>query len=198
MTTRFQGGAAMQLFTDNDYITEGPFTIDDILALPEDVRAELIDGEIYEMAPPNRLHQEISFAIARKLADHIDSNKGSCKVYIAPFAVIIKNDIKNYVEPDICVVCDKDKLSDRGCEGAPDLAVEVVSPSSRKNDYIIKSNLYARAGVREYWIVDPDKERTTVYYYEQDVAPIILHFDQPVQSHIYPDLAITISDLIKK
>ena len=78
-------------------------------------------------------------------------------MYMAPFAVIIQNDIKNYVEPDICVICDKDKLSDRGCEGAPDWIIEIVSPSSRKTDYIIKNTAYSRAGVREYWIVDPRK-----------------------------------------
>lgn len=197
MTTFFQGGAAMQLFTENDPIDEGPFTIDDIFALPDGQRAELIEGQIYDIATPNRIHQEISFSIARIIADYIDAKNGGCEVYMAPFAVIIQNDIKNYVEPDICVICDKDKLSDRGCEGAPDWIIEIVSPSSRKTDYIIKNTAYSRAGVREYWIVDPAKACTTIYYYDKDAAPTIIPFDQPVQCGIFPDLSITVSDYLK-
>ena len=197
MTTFFQGGAAMQLLTENDFIDDGPFTIDDIFALPEGQRAELIDGQIYDMATPNRIHQTISFSIARTIADHIDAKNGGCEVYMAPFAVIIQNDIKNYVEPDICIICDKDKLSDRGCEGAPDWIIEIVSPSSRKIDYIIKNTAYSRAGVREYWIVDPAKACTTVYDYDKDAAPTIIPFDQPVQCGIFPDLSITVSDYLK-
>ena len=196
MTTFFQGGAAMQLLTENDFIDDGPFTIDDIFALPEGQRAELIDGQIYDMATPNRIHQTISFSIARTIADHIDAKNGGCEVYMAPFAVIIQNDIKNYVEPDICIICDKDKLSDRGCEGAPDWIIEIVSPSSRKIDYIIKNTAYSRAGVREYWIVDPVKERVTVYHYEDDAAPVIYTFTQNVPVGIYPGLTLRIADLI--
>ena len=77
------------------------------------------------------------------------------------------------MEPDISVICDKDKLNDRGCVGTPDFVIEVVSKSSRKMDYTTKNALYSDAGVREYWIVDPEKERTTIYYYEQDEAPMI-------------------------
>ena len=197
MTTFFQGGTAMQMLTGNDFIDEGPFTIDDIFALPEGQRAELIDGQIYDMATPNRMHQTISFSIARTIADHIDAKNGGCEVYMAPFAVIIQNDIKNYVEPDVCVICDKNKLSDRGCEGAPDWIIEIVSPSSRKTDYIIKNTAYSRAGVREYWIVDPAKACTTVYDYDKDAAPTIIPFDQPVQCGIFPDLSITVSDYLK-
>lgn len=94
MTIFFQGGTAMQMLTGNDFIDEGPFTIDDIFALPEGQRAELIDGQIYDMATPNRMHQTISFSIARTIADHIDAKNGGCEVYMAPFAVIIQNDIK--------------------------------------------------------------------------------------------------------
>ena len=197
MTTLFQGGAAMQLFTENDPINEGNYTIDDIFALPEGQRAELIEGQIYDMATPCRIHQEISFSIARTIANYIDAKNGGCEVYMAPFAVMIQNDIKNYVEPDISVICDKDKLSDRGCEGAPDWIIEIVSPSSRKKDYIIKNTTYARAGVREYWIVDPAKECTTIYCYDKDAAPTIIPFNQPVQCGIFPDLSITVSDYLK-
>ena len=133
------------------------YTSKDYWALPEGSRAELIDGQLYNMAPPSRIHQEITFQIARKLADYIDSKKGSCKVYPAPFAVNLDTDDKNWVEPDISVICDPDKLTDRGCSGAPDFIVEVVSPSSRRMDYLNKTGLYLNSGVREYWIIDPLK-----------------------------------------
>ena len=96
------------------------YTTDDIYKLPEGTRAELIDGHIYYMAPPSRLHQEITGTLYRKIADYIDSKKGSCKIYIAPFAVFLNENDKNYVEPDISIICDKNKLTDNGCTGAPD------------------------------------------------------------------------------
>ena len=192
MTTFFQGGAAMQLLTENDFIDDGPFTIDDIFALPEGQRAELIDGQIYDMATPNRIHQTISFSIARTIADHIDAKNGGCEVYMAPFAVIIQNDIKNYVEPDICIICDKDKLSDRGCEGAPDWIIEIVSPSSRKIDYITKTNLYMAAGVKEYWIVDPLRETVLVYCSSAEWVPVFFRFGEKIKVGIYEDLEIVV------
>lgn len=173
------------------------FTIKDIYNLPEGQRAELIGGQLYDMAPPNRMHQEISFALSRKIADHIDSKQGDCRVYPAPFAIFLNTDEETYLEPDISVICDKNKLSDRGCEGAPDWIIEVVSPSSRKMDYNTKNFLYANAGVREYWIVDPARERTTIYHYEEDAAPAIVPFNQTIQAGIYSDLCITITDLLK-
>lgn len=110
---------------------------------------------------------------------------------------IYQKDDTNYVEPDISVICDKNKISNRGCEGAPDFVIEIVSPSSRKMDYSLKNALYSDADVREYWIVDPARERTTVYRYEEDVAPIIIPFDNYVKVGIYGDLKICIADLLK-
>lgn len=173
------------------------YTAQDYWNLPEGTRAELIDGQLYAMAPPSRMHQELSFSIARKIADYIDSHNGNCKVYLAPFAVNLNADDETYVEPDISVICDKSKLTDNGCNGAPDLVIEVVSPSSRKMDYSTKNTLYSNAGVREYWIVDPAKERTTVYRYEEDAAPTIISFNHPIPAGIYDDLTINISELIK-
>ena len=131
---------------------EQVYTTDDIYALPDGERAELIDGQIYMMGTPSRIHQKLVGQLSRI----IESNHGSCEIYPTPFAVFIKKDDKNYVEPDISVICDKNKLSDRGCEGAPDFIIEIVSPSSRRMDYYKKCTLYAEAGVREYWIVDPE------------------------------------------
>lgn len=171
-------------------------TIEDIYALPEGQRAELIDGQIYNMAPPNRTHQRIVSQLTKIIGQYIDKKQGSCEVYPAPFAVFLNKDNKNYVEPDISVICDKDKLDDRGCNGAPDWVIEIISPSSRKLDYTTKNTLYSEAGIREYWIVDPAKKRITVYYYEEDVAPSLYTFDMSVPCGIFPDLQITINDLL--
>lgn len=173
------------------------FTSEDYWNLPDSQRAELINGKFYAMAPPSRIHQEIVSELSFAFSSHIKSKGGSCKVYPAPFAVNLNANDETYVEPDLSIICDKSKLSDRGCEGAPDFIVEVVSPSSRRMDYSTKNALYSDAGVREYWIVDPLKERTTIYRYEEDAAPIIIPFDQSIQVGIYSDLQITISELLK-
>ena len=172
------------------------YTIEDIYALPDGQRAELIDGQLYMTAPPNRRHQKISFALSRTIADFIDKHNGSCEVYPAPFAVFLNADDKTYVEPDISVICDRNKLDDRGCKGAPDWIIEIVSPSSRRMDYRYKYNLYADAGVREYWIIDPEKERVTVYHYEEDDAPTIFLFTQPIPVAIFEGFKITVVDLL--
>lgn len=172
-------------------------TIDDIYALPDGQRAELIDGQIYNMAPPSPLHQELVALFTTELQNYISKKHGNCKVYPAPFAVFIKDDDSNYVEPDISIVCDSNKISHRGCEGAPDFIIEIVSPSSRKMDYSTKNALYTDAGVREYWIVDPARERTTVYRYEEDVAPVIVPFNDTLKLKIYEDFEICIDNLLK-
>lgn len=172
------------------------YTTDYIYSLPEGQRAELINGVVYDMVPPNYMHQKLLQRLCQKIANHIDSKKGNCEVLPAPFAVFLNEDDKTYVEPDISVICDKSKLTEAGCNGAPDFIIEVVSPSSRKMDYSTKMTLYSNAGVREYWIVDPSRERTTVYHFEEDAAPIIFTFGQSISVGIYGDLQINISELL--
>ena len=167
------------------------YTIEDIYALPEGERAELIDGQIYYMAPPNRRHQDIIFSLSRKIADYIEAKNGVCKVYLAPFAVFLNEDDKNYVEPDISIICDSDKLNDKGCVGAPDWIIEVVSPSSRKMDYYKKLFKYRTAGVREYWIVDPVKERITVYFFEMESVEEYF-FGEDIPIGIYEGFSIKV------
>ena len=104
------------------------YTIEDIMALPENEHAELIDGQIYYQAAPSRKHQDISGELYATIHDYIKRNGGQCKVYHAPFAVLLNDDDSVYIEPDISVICDRNKLSDRGCEGAPDWIIEIVSP----------------------------------------------------------------------
>lgn len=173
---------------------ERTYTIEDIYDLPEGQRAELIDGQIYYMAPPSRIHQQITGTLYRKIADYIDTKGGSCEPYIAPFAVYLDEKSDTYVEPDISVICDKDKLDDKGCKGAPDWIIEVVSPSSRRMDYTLKLFKYRSSGVREYWIVDPEKKRITVYdLFNNDMNEYT--FSDSVQVVIYKDLSIDFSQL---
>lgn len=176
---------------------EHRYTSDDYWNLPEGQRAELIFGRLYNMAPPGFRHQKLVMELSGTIRDFIKSHNGSCEVIPAPFAVNLDADDINWVEPDISVICDSAKLSDRGCMGAPDLIIEVVSPSSRRMDYSTKNALYADTGVREYWIVDPARERTTVYHYEEDAAPMFYLFTDNVSVGIFPELSINISDLLE-
>lgn len=173
------------------------FTAADYWALPEGHRAELIDGDLYDMAPPSRMHQKIVMQLSYAISHYISENNGSCEVYPAPFAVNLNADDSTFVEPDISVICDKDKLSDRGCEGAPDWIIEVVSPSSQKMDYLTKLFKYRTAGVREYWIVDPLQETTQVYFFEGTEDFHRYSFSDKIDAGIYGDLEICISELLK-
>ena len=119
-------------------LKEEAYTIDDIYALPDGERAELIDGRMYMMAPPSRKHQRISTRLVSIIDRYIEEHKGKCEVYAAPFAVYLDERSNTYVEPDISVICDPDKLDDRGCKGAPDWIIEIVSPASKKMDYLLK------------------------------------------------------------
>lgn len=167
------------------------YTIDDIYALPEGERAELIDGQIYYLATPSRTHQRLLGAIYRKIADYIDAHQGTCEVDIAPFAVFLNNDDINYVEPDISVICDPSKLDDKGCHGAPDWIIEIVSPVSKQMDYYKKLFKYNTAGVREYWIVDPAKELVMVYRFEKETMDQYT-FGEDIPVEIYDEFSIRI------
>ena len=176
---------------------EHHYTSEDYWNLPEGQRAELIDGQLYSMAPPSFRHQKLVSEFTQAFGSFVKSRNGLCEVVPAPFAVNLNADDKTYVEPDISVICDRKKLTDKGCDGAPDLVIEIVSPSSRRVDYSTKNTLYTDAGVREYWIVDPEKERTTVYRYEDDAAPIIYPFTDGVPIGIFQKLSINISELLQ-
>ena len=165
-------------------------TIEDIYALPEGRRAELIDGRIYDMAPPGRTHQRLLLSMSRKIADYIDRHSGSCEVYPAPFGVFLNGD-EDYVEPDISVICDLSKLDERGCHGAPDWVIEIVSPGNKSMDYFTKLFKYKDAGVREYWIVDPARERVIAYRFEQDGGGEY-GFGEEVPVGIYEGFSLTI------
>lgn len=175
-------------------LQEQLYTVDDIYALPNGERAELIEGQIYYMAPPSRTHQKIAGKLYNCISNYIDSNNGSCEPYMAPFAVFLNKDNRNYVEPDISVICDKSKLTDKGCNGAPDWIIEIVSPSSRRMDYYTKLFKYTTAGVREYWIVDPEKNRISVYNLEHEEMNEY-SFSDTIKAGIYEDLSIDFGKL---
>lgn len=169
-------------------------TIDDIYNLPDGQRAELIDGQMYMMAAPSRIHQEIVHFLDRTIGNYIQDKNGDCKIYPAPFAVFLNENNLNYVEPDISIICDKKKLIDEGCKGAPDWIIEVVSPSSHSMDYNKKLFKYRTAGVREYWIVDPNKNRIMIYHFEQDTVKEYT-FSDSIKAGIYEDLKIDFSEI---
>lgn len=173
---------------------EEVYTIEDIYALPEGERAELIDGQIFYLATPSTRHQRIVSKLNQKIANYIDVHGGDCEVFPSPFAVFLNNDDINYVEPDISVICDQSKLTDKGCNGAPDWIIEIVSPSSKRMDYLIKLFKYRNAGVKEYWIVDSEKDRITVYNFVHDTIEEYA-FGDDVPAGIYEDFSIKVSDM---
>jgi len=167
------------------------YTIEDIYALPDGERAELIDGKIYYMAPPNTKHQRLLNFISTEINIYIRENNGECEVFPAPFAVFLEEDDINYVEPDISVICDKRKITDKGCNGAPDWVIEIVSPGNKPIDYFVKLFKYRTANVREYWIVDPMKERITVYRFEKETMEEY-SFGENVPVGIYEGFSIKV------
>ena len=177
-------------------VKEKFYTIEDIYALPDGLRAELIDGRMYMMAPPNTRHQSLVSEFTVTIGSYIRSKGGNCKVFPAPFAVFLNKDDQNYVEPDISVICDKSKLNDKGCSGAPDWIIEIISPSTSRIDYGVKLFKYRTAGVREYWIVNPVKKTVTVYDFENEEKTNQYDFDETIASCIYDDLKINIAGLL--
>ena len=173
------------------------YTEEDYYNLPENARAELIDGQIYYMSAPSRVHQEILNFMNTEINIYLRSKKGPCRVYPAPFAVkLFEDDNKTVVEPDISVICDPNKLTDRGCTGAPDWITEIVSPGTSSHDYVRKLNLYTDAGVKEYWIVDPLSQQIFVYLLkEADFKANSYTFQDKIKVNIYDDLWINFAGL---
>lgn len=171
------------------------FTEEDYYRLPEDMRAELIGGQFYGMSAPSRTHQRILGYLYRIIGNHIASRNGSCEVYPAPFAVKLFEDDKTIVEPDISVICDQDKLTDKGCTGAPDWIIEIVAPGNPAHDYVRKLNLYLDAGVREYWIVNPGNHTVFVYRLEKATFESISHtFLDNIEVDIFDDFSICLKE----
>lgn len=179
------------------------FTYGDYLTWDDDERWELIDGVAYNMSPAPRVaHQRILMEIGKQVAVYLTGKP--CQVFPAPFDVRLPESderddlVETVVQPDLSVICDKGKLDEAGCRGAPDLVVEILSPSTVQKDLKIKFDRYERAGVREYWIVDPAGKTVQIFalgpdgrygrprvYVDGDTAPV----------GIFPDLEINLSEV---
>lgn len=148
------------------------YTYEDYLRWEGNTRYELYDGEAVALESPSNTHQAVSVALSAQLYNYLEGKK--CQIRCAPFDVRLfekKDDppcqVKDVVQPDLIVVCDLEKLDERGCKGAPDLVVEILSPATKQQDRRVKFQLYQRAGVPEYWVVDPQKQMVAVHVLEE-------------------------------
>lgn len=183
--------------------TKTHYTYADYASLPEEERCEIIDGALYMQAAPSRIHQEILMELSRQIANYLADKP--CKVYPAPFCVRLpdgdeKNDedIKTVVEPDISIICDQTKLDERGCTGAPDMIVEITSPSSARKDRLEKFYKYERAGVKEYWIVEPEEKLVSVFVLGENKRygrPDMYTEGDKIKTSIFPDLVISLKNI---
>ena len=168
------------------------YTVDDLYRdTTEAERVELINGKYYNMPMTNTLHQQLMSEISYQIYKYIHDRGIPDQVYYGRFGVFF--DDYNMVEPDISIIQDKSKLSDRGCEGAPDWIIEIVMPGDSLHDYVTKLEKYSSAGVREYWIVDGEKQRVIVYCFEQEIYAESHTFNEQVKSYLYKDLAVDFS-----
>ena len=163
----------------------GEYTIEDYYALPEDQRVELIDGYFYDMTAPSLNHQEIAGEIYRQISNFIIDHNGDCRPFISPIDVQLDCDNKTMVQPDVAILCDKNKNIFKCVYGAPDFVLEVISKSTRKKDYTKKMYKYMNAGVREYWILDPYKRSLVIFEFEKEECPVICGLDKPMPIGIY-------------
>lgn len=182
------------------------YTYEDYLTWPEGERLEIIDGVVYAQATPSTAHQTISGNLHSQLHNFFRGKQ--CRVFAAPFTVRLpleggENDEKknkNVVEPDLAIVCDKSKLDQSGYNGAPTLIIEIVSTSSKKNDYMVKLNKYQKAGVKEYWIVIPSEETIMRYVLNEqrhyDIPEsYVLGVDDEITVKMFPELVIALKDI---
>lgn len=179
---------------------DGEYTLEDYYALPDDVRAELIDGHLIYMDAPTTRHQRVIAELYFQIASYIRSRKGPCKALFSPLDVCLDNDDRTMLQPDLIILCDETKDDGKRINGAPDFVAEVVSPSSVKNDYLVKLNKYWNAKVREYWVIDPKKQTVSTYYFEADGDVNVTHytFAEQVPVRIFEDLVIDFTEFYGK
>lgn len=170
-------------------------TLEQYEAFPEEKRVEVFEGIVYDMASPSQIHQSISMQLSTVINNYILRKKGPCSIFSAPFDVKLSDKPLIIVQPDIMVICDKDKLDEKRCNGAPDFIIEIVSPGNPTDDYIRKLYYYKNYGVREYWIVDPRRKTITVNYFEGNIVSVQYPFDSIIKVNIYDDLFINFSEI---
>lgn len=180
---------------------KGSYTYADYLLWKFKERVELIKGKIFKMSPaPNSFHQEISRELTFLLGDIF--RKTNCKMYIAPFDVRLinfkestdNNKIITVIQPDLCVICDRSKIDEKGCLGAPDLIIEILSPGNSKKEMDIKFDLYQENKVLEYWIVNPSDKTILIYVLKDDIYIGLKPFieDSKLQSPTFPKLKFAV------
>ena len=170
-------------------------TLEQYENLPENRRVEVFENVVYDMASPSQIHQTLSMELSNIIYNYIKNKKGLCQVFHAPFDVKLSDKPFTIVQPDIMVICDKDKLDGKRCNGAPDFIIEIVSPSNPADDYIRQLYYYKNYGVREYWIVDPRRKTVTVNYFEDNILSVQYLFDSIIKVNIFDDLYINFSDI---
>ena len=164
---------------------QGEYTVEDYYALPDDVRAELIDGEIYDMSAPQVIHQVLLGSLFNQLSEFVKRKGRQCLPLAAPVDVQLDLDNNTMVQPNILVLCDRSKLKKRGIYGAPDMIIEILSKSTWKKDAFVKLEKYLDAGVREYWVVDPDRKKVIVYDFGHDPMTVLYGFEEKVPVRIF-------------
>ena len=184
-------------------LVNGIYTYADYLMWKIKDRLELLKGKIFQMGAPSLTHQTVSMNFSRLLSNYF--YKTPCKLFAAPFDVRLAkkgekdNEIYTVVQPDLCVVCDADKLDERGCWGAPDLIIEILSPGNSKKEMLNKYELYEEAGVREYWVVRPDYKEITQFVLENNkyrtLPPVVE--GTIIHSAIFPDLSLQTEDIFR-
>lgn len=175
--------------------TENYHTIEDFNNLPEDFHTELINGALYRKVMPDRFHQELVGRLSTAICNYIHNKRNDCSVYMSLGAQLFK-DQDTVLIPDLSVICDKSKLSERRCMGAPDWIIEIVSPSDAAHDYVDKLFFYYNAGVREYWIADPLSAAVHVYLLEPEHFDVRTYtFHDTVKAGIFEDLFIDFANL---
>lgn len=167
------------------WLRQGAYTLDDYYALPDEQRVELIDGVIYDMSAPTTEHQLVLSELSILFAQFIKKKKRPCIMLFAPVDVQLDCDDKTMVQPDLLILCDKKKMTDKCIKGAPDFVLEILSKVTRKKDLFLKLHKYEAAGVREYWIIDLQKKRVIVYDFEKDDIPKIYGITEKVPVGIY-------------
>ncbi len=169
-------------------------------------RLELIRGKVFKMSPaPSRSHQELSLIVTRELAVYL--KRKPCKVYAAPFDVRIPRkskddqDIITVLQPDICVICDSTKLDDKGCIGAPDIVVEILSPGNNRKELQSKYEIYEEAAVKEYWIIHPTEKTFLKYELSEDgkfFASRLLTIGDLVETPVLPGFVLNLEEVFEE
>lgn len=164
---------------------QGEYTVEDYYKLPEDARYELIDGVFYDMPLPLTIHQAMIGRLFARFDRFLSDSRGECEVFLSPFDVQLDEDDRTMVQPDLVVNCSRDRVTRRGIFGAPDLLIEILSPSTRQKDMVLKLKKYEQAGVREYWMIDPEEKTVAVYYFHDSHFPKYHTFEDRVPVNIW-------------